>query len=130
MTDQRGYIALMAVLVVGAAATAIALGMLLTGMDNQRNTFAAQRSAQARQLASACAEESLQIINVNTVYTGSNTLLLNGNSCTYTVTNSGGNNRVIAVTATVGSATKKLKVYATIGASNITVTSWQEVADT
>jgi hypothetical protein len=127
--QQHGFIALIAVLVVGAAATAIGVGMLLVGTDNQRLTFVAQTGAQARQLATACAEESLQIINSNTFYTGTGTLTLSGNTCTYTVTNTGGNNRVIAVVATVQNSTKKLKLYATIGASNINVTSWQEVAD-
>lgn len=125
---QAGYVALMAVLVVGAAATAIALGLLTSGIDSQRSVLVQQQSTQARNLASACAEEALQQINDNTSFTttGAN-LSLGQGTCTYTVTNAGGSNRTITATGTVNSVVRKLNISAIIGASSISITSWQEV---
>jgi hypothetical protein len=125
--SQRGYIALLAVLIVGAAATAIALALLTVGTDSQRVTLVEQQSIQARQLASGCAEEALQRMHDNTAYASTGSLTLGAGSCTYTVTNTGGTTRTISATGTVNSVIRKVTVYATIGSSSISITSWQEV---
>jgi hypothetical protein len=126
---EEGYIALMAVVIVGAAAGSIAVALLMTGTDNSRSVLISQATTQARQLAHACAEESLQVIATTTTYTGSNTLSLGQGSCTYTVTSTGSATRVIDAVSTFNNVSRKVKVYVTIGSSSISVTSWQEVAD-
>ena len=128
MNRDSGYIALISVLIVGAAATAISTALLLTGADAQRTTLVSKRSVQARNLATACAEEALQIMHDNTSFTGTNTLNLGAGSCTYTVTNTGGSARTVDATGTVGSVVRKAKVYVTINSLNISITSWQEVS--
>lgn len=124
---QSGYVALLSVLVLGAITTSIGLTLLLTGTDSQRSALVELQSRQARVLATACVEEALQIIHDTTTYTGTNSLILSSNTCSYTVTNTGGANRTITTTGTVGNVVKKIQVYVTIGASSISVTSWQEV---
>jgi hypothetical protein len=126
---QNGYVALIAVLIVGAASLTASLALLTTGTDSQRSTLITQQATQARALAAACVEEGLQIVHDNTAYTGSTNLTLGQGTCTYTVTNTGGANRVIDATGTVKGVVKKIKVYATITSSSISVISWQEVAD-
>lgn len=123
-----GYVVLIAVLVSGAAALAISLALLLAGADAQRSILIEQQSAQARSLAQACAEEALQQMHDNTAFTGTSSLSLGQGSCTYTVSVVSGSNRSIATSATVGNVVRKIQVYATIGASSISVTSWQEVS--
>jgi len=123
-----GYIALLAVLIVGAASTAIALTLLLTGVDAQRSGLVQQQTAQARQLANACAEEALQVVHDNTAYTGTANLTLSTGSCSYTVTNTGTSTRTISTSATLNNIVRRVTVYVTIGASNISITSWQEVS--
>lgn len=125
---QSGYIALLAVLIVGAASLAIALTLLITGTDSQRSTLVLQQSTQARSLASSCAEEALQVMHDNTSFTGTNNLSLGQGSCTYTVTNTGGSTRTIDTTGTVNSIARKLRLNVTIGASSLSITSWQEVS--
>lgn len=127
--NTGGYIALLAMLIVGAAATAITLTLLITGTDNQRATLISQQSAQARQLSHACAEEALEVINGNRGFTGTANLALVDGSCTYTVINTGGSNRTIDATSTINNVVRKVKVYVTIGSSSISISSWQEVAD-
>lgn len=125
--NDNGYIALMAVIVLSAVALAGSVGMLTTGTDNQRAIYANQLASQARQHATACAEEALQIINENRTFLGSGSYNSGGRTCTYTVADGGSSTRVIDVNSSVSSTVYKLKVYGTIGASNISVTSWQEV---
>ncbi len=124
---QGGYVALLTVLIVGAAATAIALVLLANGADSQRAALVNQQSKQARALAVACGEEALQQIHDNTSFSGSNNLSLGQGSCTYTVAVSG-TTRTVTVTGTVGNVVRKLQVGVTINASSISVTSWQEVS--
>lgn len=128
MHNSDGYVALMTVLIVGAASIAISLALLTAGTDSQRSALVTQQATQARALASACVEEALQQMHDSTSYTGTNNLSLGQGTCTYTVTNTGGSNRTIDATGTVNGDIRKLKVYATIGASSISITSWQEVS--
>lgn len=128
MKKQDGYIALLAVLVVGAAAMATALILLTTGTNIQRTTLVRQQSFQAQQLANACAEEALQVIHDSTSYTGSGNLTLGAGACTYTVASTGSSTRTITATGTVDSVVRKSAVYVTINASSISITSWQEVS--
>lgn len=126
---QHGYVALLSVLIVGAASLTVALSLLMSGADSQRATLAFQQMAQARQLANACGEEALQQIQANTSYTATNVnLVLGTNSCTYTVTNTGGSSRTIDASSTVGNIIRKIKVYVTINATSISVIEWQEVS--
>jgi hypothetical protein len=125
---QRGYIALLAILVIGAASLAIATALLVTATDSQRFTLVVQQSSQARALAATCVEQALQAMHDNTSFTGTNNLSLGAGSCTYTVTNLGGSSRQIDTSGTVGNVVRRIQVYATIGASSISITSWQEVS--
>ena len=118
--------ALLAVLIVGAAATAVASTLLLSGVDNQRAALVVQQSVQAQGLATACAEEALQQMHDNSAFTGTNSLSLGQGSCSYTVANTGGSNRTITTSGTVGSVVRKAQIYVTITTS-ISITSWQEV---
>ncbi|MGF7228747.1 MAG: hypothetical protein ACQR33_02060 [Candidatus Saccharibacteria bacterium] len=120
--------ALLAVLIVGAAAAAIGLVLLTTGIDSQRAALVEQQSKQARELAVACAQEALQIVHDNIAFSGTNALSLGQGSCTYTVTVTAGTTRTIVTSGTVGNVVKKVQAYVTIGSSTISISSWQEVS--
>lgn len=125
--SQHGYVALISVLIMSAVAIAIGTTLLISGTDGQRSTLILQQSMQARNLANACVEEALQQMHDSTTFTGTNNLSIGQGTCTYTVTNTGGSNRTIDTIGTVGNVVRKNQVYVTIGASSISVTSWQEV---
>jgi Tfp pilus assembly protein PilX len=126
-TNQSGYIALISVLIVGAASLAVGLTLLVTGTDAQRETLVHQQSVQARNLATACIEEGLEQIHDSTSYTGTATVTLTTGSCSYTVTNTGTTTRTVDASSTVGNVVRKAKTYATISSSSISITSWQDV---
>lgn len=124
---ENGYIALISVLIIGAVSLTSALVMLTTGVDNQQLSAVEKNSDQSLRLAEACIEEALQQYHDSTTYTGTNNLTLGAGTCSYTVTSTGSSSRTIDATATVNGLVKKLRVYATIGGSSISVTSWQDV---
>lgn len=124
---ESGYVALLAVLIVGAAATAIALVLVGTGANSQRSALVSQQAKQARALAVSCGHEALQQIHDNPAYSGTGALPLGQGNCTYTVVITGPVTRSVAVRSTVGNAVKNIQAYATIGTTSIGMTSWQEV---
>lgn len=126
---SKGYITLISVLVVGAVGVAITVSLLLLGLGSSRTSFAYEQSNQAKALANACAEEALQTIRNNTSYVGTSGFDLGQGSCSYTVTNEGGENRTITAVGVVGIINRRVEVV--IGDINpqINIVSWQEVAD-
>jgi len=127
-TRESGYIALMAVLIVGAAATAIALVLLVSGSDAQRSALIEQQSKQARVLAIACGQEALQQIHDNLAFSGTATLTMGQGSCSYVVAVSAPTTRSIVATGTVGNVIRKLQAACTVNIANISLTSWQEIS--
>ena len=126
---QKGYITLMSVLVMGAVGLSISVSLLLIGTGELANAFLREQSYQAKGLANACSEEALQQIRDNTSYTGTASLTLGQGTCTYTVTNTGGENRTIASSGTVGTIIRKVEVLVDAINPQINVISWQEVSD-
>ena len=128
-TQQKGFITLLSVLVVGAVGIAITLSLILLGLGSSRTSFAIEQSNQAKALANACAEEALQQIRDSTSFTGSGTLTLGQGTCTYTVTSQGAQNRTITSSGTVGTVVRKVTIIINNINPLITPTSWQEVSD-
>jgi len=126
--NESGYIALISVLIAGAAATAICLSLLSTGADSQRSVLIEQQSKQARGLAIACAEEALQVVHDNIAYSGTNSLSLGQGTCSYTVVVTAGSTRTLNTSGTVGNVVRKIQAYVTIKSTSISITSWQEVS--
>mgnify|MGYP001563863367 FL=1 len=126
--SSHGFITLISVLVVGAVGVAITLSMILLGLGSSRTSFALEQSNQAKALANACAEEAMQQIRDSTPFTGSGNLTLGQGTCSYTVTNTGGQNRTITSTGTVGTIVRKSTVIINQINPSILVTSWQEWA--
>ncbi len=127
--QHPGYIALISVLILGAVGTAVAISLVLLGLGSSRSSFTLTQSNQTKALVNACMEEALQQIRDATPFTGTGSLSLGQGSCTYTVTSQGGQNRTIIATGTVGTIVRKVKSIITTIHPDITISSWQEVAD-
>ncbi|MBN2016050.1 hypothetical protein JW766_04425 [Candidatus Dojkabacteria bacterium] len=125
---NKGFIALISVLVVGIVGLVVSIALLLLGLGASRTSFALEQSLQSRALANTCAEEALERIRRLPTYTGSGNLTFDYGSCAYTITDLGGSNREIQATGTVDSIVRKVKVNIN-QVSPVNVTSWQEIAD-
>jgi len=125
--NNKGYSLLLAILVIGVIVIAVTVTSLLLGIDSSRTSFTLEQSKQARGLANACAEVALQEIRNSTIFSGSATINFTNGSCTYTVTNQGGNNRLIVSSSTVDTIVKKIQVNIDQINPDINITFWQEV---
>ena len=126
---QKGFATLLAILVVGAVATAITTSVVLLGVGSSKTSFAIEQSTQARALAVSCAEAALEQIRIETGFSGTGNLSLGQGSCTYTVTTGAGENRTVVSSGTVGTIIRKISIGITQINPTITISSWQEVAD-
>jgi len=125
--NNKGYIALMSVVIIGAAGAAIAVSVILLGLASSRSSFVIGQSSQARALTEACAEQALQNIRDSSVFTGSGQLVLDSGVCSYEVIDSGGESRTIFASGTVETVVKKLRIDISVINPMITCDSWQEV---
>lgn len=118
---QKGFIALLSVLIVSAIGLAIGVSLLLLGTGSLRTAFNIQQSDLAKAYANHCSEEALMNIASNSTYSGSATINLSNGSCTYTVTH-GFQNETIDATGTVQAITRKTHITL-----DTTGFLWQEV---
>lgn len=125
---DRGYITLISVLIVTAISVAVASSLLLLGVGSSRTSFALEQSNQAKNIASACAEEALLKIKELTSYTGEGTISVGLGVCEYSVTSQGGQNRTIQTLGIVGSITRRVEIIIDSINPDIHIISWQEVS--
>lgn len=128
--NQRGYLTLVSVLVVGAVGVSIAVSILLLSTGAIQTSYTTTQSEQALGLAEACAEQALQSLRLDVDYAGSESISLGQGSCEIlAIGGSGYSDRTVKTTGTVDAITKKIEIEVAEVASPLVLTSWQELAD-
>lgn len=127
-STQKGFATLLVIIILGSIITALVLYITTTGLWSIMGSVNDKNSVQADQIASACAEVAMEAMRENNSFTGSGSQTIGANTCNYTVTSGGGNNRIIQVTGIVGNITRKLLIT-TSEFNPIVVSSWQNVGD-
>ena len=127
VSDNRGFAALIGVLIFGVLAVTTASTLMFAGIQTAKSSLLLRQSYEAQGVADACAEVALRALHDNTSYTGSAMLTLGTGSCTYTVTNLGGVARAVDVTATVARITKTISIEIDQVSPVINISSWREV---
>ena len=125
--DNRGFAALVGVLIFGGFAVTITSALVFSGTRSMQSSLVLRQSYETKAIARACADTALRAIHDNTSYTGSGSVTLGTGSCTYTVTSGGGAVRTVNVSATVGRITKALTIITDQVLPTIHVASWREV---
>lgn len=123
---QQGFAVLFIVIILGGVALASILGASTGIVWSIRGGVDAKKNNQAKALVDACAEMGLEALREYNVYAGTNSLTVDGNSCTYAVADTGGLTRSVVVSGTVGDITKKINIT-TNGFNPMVISSWQEV---
>lgn len=127
---KNGYIALMAVLIIGAVILNVAISSTIISIMNNKNGLIFQDLAAATELANACAEKTLMDLKENPNYGGNETVTLGSGSCQIlSIDNLGGDNRQIKVIGNVNNRIRKVKINLTTINPIMTITSWLEVPD-
>lgn len=131
--EERGYLTLMSVFIIGLTGTAIAISLLSYAANFSRSTIVSEQSFEAMSLADACAESAIMQIKNDGLYAGSEQLTFNEGICQYSVTNDSNVQSSVFSTSTVDVVLRKVKVVVskTIVGATTTVTSldWREKAD-
>ncbi len=127
--DKGGFATLLSVLLVGAVASAIAVSLLLGGVSSAKSGIVITNSIQARALATACVEQSLQSLHDNLSYSGTIALTLGEGTCSATLVVGGGSLRTITSTGTVGAVVQKMTIQTSALNPKIILSSWQDVGD-
>lgn len=119
------------VLVVMSVLLAIGLTVAAVGRDELLLSGIVQDGDQAFSIADACVEEAIGRFKSDGAYAGG-TYALGGGSCTVTVTDLGGNDRLLRGTAAYGSNIRGVDANVTLkfnnagNAKKVTINSWLE----
>jgi hypothetical protein len=129
LPKNRGFGLLLIVIVVGAMGTVLAFSLGATGSMALKTSKVFEKGVEARGLAQACAEIALQEIRDSDSFSGSGNLTIGSGTCTYAVTDTGGNSREITSSGIIDDVTRKTRVLIDGINPHINVLSWKEVAD-
>lgn len=121
-----GFVSLLAVSLVGMIGISVVVAVLVFGLNSSRDSFAMEQAGKAKELAIACVENALESIRASTAYLGNGNLTLASGTCTYAVTDLGGESRQILSTGTSGMVVRKLTVIIAAINPTILISSWQE----
>lgn len=126
LKNNKGFSILLIVILLGGVSLALALTLSASSLWSIRGSVDSKISNIAKSLVNACAEIALEAMRENNSYIGAGNVALNGNTCSYTVTSTGGITRSVTVTGTVSGITRKLSVT-TSSFNPLVISSWQEV---
>ena len=118
---RRGYIALIALLVVAGAALTIGLAVSLSGISAIQESFSVTQSASAKSLANLCLQEGLEKLRQNWV-NYSSSLSVGPDSCIIN-TVVAGNSATLTSEGTIDIYTQRLQIQVN---QNLEVNFWQE----
>jgi len=127
----RGVIALITVLIVMAVLLSIGVTISSIGQDEIVLSGVVQDGENAFAVADACVEEGLERFKTNGAYAGGS-FQLDGGNCLITVTNLGGNDRLVhgegsyAREIRMIDANVTLKFNTAANAKKVTINSWAE----
>jgi hypothetical protein len=118
--EQKGFIALVSLLIVATAALTIGIAVSLRGIEEIQMSFDSGQAAKARNLAEACIEEGLEKLRANWAnYSAS--LSVGTNFCIIN-TEADVNNAILYSTGSVDSYEQKIRVQVN---NNLEVVYWK-----
>lgn len=126
---NKGYIALISVILIGALGTAIMISVIASGVSASKTDLSLQQSGVGRVLASSCAEEALQKILETGTTSSIGNLTIGSGTCSYIITSQNGQNITINSTGMLGTIVTKIKVILATTTPSIVLSSWKEVSD-
>lgn len=122
---HKGFSTLLIVIILGGVALTLVLTLAASSVWSMKGSVDSGISNQAKSLVNACAEVALEAMREDNSYAGTNNITLQGATCTYTVTNTGGTTRSITVSGVVRDITRKLLIT-TSTFNPLVIASWQE----
>lgn len=128
-TSQHGMIAILAVLILGAVALGIGVGVSLRSIADTQISLEEELAFRATMLAHSCAEQALLELVYDPLYVGPETISIDGDTCTInTITTPAPDQRLVQTWSTIAGYTRRVVVEVeNITVSPIDVGTWYEV---
>jgi hypothetical protein len=128
--DEKGFAALLTVVIISAVASLVVLGVSLRAIDEIELGFGNQESNESLTLANLCAEQALMKLLSVLDYAGGETVTVGSETCTISsVSGTGNYNRVINAESTVSNRTRRVKVTVSQISPVMEIVSWEEVGN-
>ncbi len=125
--QQKGYITLLLVIMVGAITTAMVITALGDGLGSAQTGAAFSERYRARSYADACVESALYLIHDDTISTpgsGSDSIDFDTGTCSYTAEVSLGGEISISAEGSAGRSVVPVSVSGTTSLGVIDIVSW------
>ena len=118
---------MLSVLILAVIGVAISTTLLLLSVSSAQTAATFDESQEAKNGAQACIEKAIQVLIATPTYTGSGSLsiVLGGQTCTYSVSQVNTSTNNIYATSTVGQTTRKLLVR--MSKPQLVLLTWQEI---
>lgn len=123
---KKGFSTLFIVIVLGTATLGLVLVLSTSSLWSIRSSVISRDSSQASALANACVDVALDNIRTNNSFLGTGNATLNGNTCSYSISDIGGQGRSVYVSAMINNIARKIQVN-TSTFNPLVISSWQEV---
>jgi Tfp pilus assembly protein PilV len=124
--NQKGYIALISVIIAFAVALMIVISAGLLGVSELKMELQKSQSLQSYYLANLCAEHSLMRLKENMSYNGDELINLAEGTCRILPIEG---KWTLKVSASSSGQVKKMKIIVSQIRPKISIDSWQEVAE-
>jgi uncharacterized protein (UPF0333 family) len=124
--NNKGYVTLISILVIGAVGLAITTSLVLLGVSSSRTSLALEQGNQAKVLANACAEEALQQIWNLDVFVGTGNIIMEQGACNYVVTNAAVP-KTITASGTIGTTVRRISITIDSLHPYVHTSNWQDV---
>jgi len=125
MHGERGFVALMSVIIIGAVLLAVVIGASLTGFYSRYNVLDFELKERSASTADACADQALLELANDATYAGGTTLSLNSLDKCSIGPMSGTAEKSFQIQATSSDAVTNLAI--TARAADLTIISWREI---
>ncbi|MBU1159761.1 hypothetical protein KKD04_01075 [Patescibacteria group bacterium] len=125
---NKGYIALISVLIIQALILAIIIGIFLRSNTETKMVLAEQLSSKSRALAEACAEYALQQLKNDSNYSGNESIIIDGSdSCDILPIETSGSDKIVKTQSAVSGYTRKIKINVIQINPEMFTSYWNEV---
>lgn len=126
LEKERGFIALITVLIISALALMVGIGLGLRAIDEMEMGSQRSRSSETYYLANLCAEDALMKLKENSSYSGDETINIGNGSCTILPVEG---NWTVKISASSDNQVKKMRLIISQIQPQMIIDSWEEVAD-
>jgi len=128
--NQKGYIALILILIILGLTLMIAISANLSGISEADMGLQKSQSSESFYLATLCAEDALMKLKRNLGYPGNETLTIGEGNCNIlSVEGSGNTNRVVKTAGNIYNQTRRIRIQINVVNPKMKINSWQEVVD-